>query len=140
MTRVLVDSTVWSLGLRRSKVSDHPAVVEFSALVARGQVCLFGAIRQEVLSGIRDAARFASLRSHLGWFPTLPVTIEDHDRAAEFFNQCRAQGIQGAHTDFLICALAERHQLPILTTDGDFVGYARHLPIRLHPPVPKPRS
>jgi len=140
MTQVLVDSTVWSLGLRRSKVSDHPAVVEFAALVARGQVCLFGAIRQEVLSGIRDSARFASLRSHLGWFPMLPVTIEEHDRAAEFFNQCRARGIQGAHTDFLICAVAERYQLPILTTDGDFLGYAKHLPIRLHPPLPETHS
>jgi hypothetical protein len=32
----------------------------------------------------------------------------------------------------LICAMAHRLGLPIFTTDPDFSGYAKHLPIRLH--------
>jgi hypothetical protein len=34
----------------------------------------------------------------------------------------------------LICAVAQRHNLPILTIDGDFLLYQRHLPVRLHQP------
>ena len=44
------------------------------------------------------------------------------------------QGIQGSNTDFLICAVAVRHARAIFTTDKDFAGYARALPIRLHTP------
>ncbi len=32
-----------------------------------------------------------------------------------------------------MCALAARHEPAILTTDIDFVRYAKILPIRLHP-------
>ncbi len=31
-----------------------------------------------------------------------------------------------------ICAVAERHRLPILTTDEDFARYAQVLPIEPH--------
>jgi hypothetical protein len=34
----------------------------------------------------------------------------------------------------LICAMAYRYDVPIFTTDPDFLGYAKHLPIRLHEP------
>ena len=34
----------------------------------------------------------------------------------------------------LICALAYRYGVPIFTTDPDFSGYAKHLPIQLHKP------
>ena len=42
----------------------------------------------------------------------------------EHFNTCRAAGVQGSNTDFLICAAAERRQFSILTTGRDFVRYA----------------
>jgi predicted nucleic acid-binding protein len=56
----------------------------------------------------------------------------DFERAAEHFKTCRAQGVQGSNTDFLICAAAERRNLPILTTDADFTRFAAILPIMLH--------
>ncbi len=93
---------------------------------------LLGVIRQELLSGIRDAAQFEELRARLRAFPDLEVTTADHERAAELFNFCRGGGLQGSNTDFLICAVAERHAMPILTTDDDFALFARHLPIELH--------
>ena len=40
--------------------------------------------------------------------------------------------MQGSNTDFLLCAVAERRGLPILTTDRDFVRFAEVLPIELH--------
>ncbi|MES1245213.1 MAG: type II toxin-antitoxin system VapB family antitoxin [Acidobacteriota bacterium] len=57
-----------------------------------------------------------------------------NERAAELFNLCRRQGVQGSNTDFLLCAVAERHGLPILTTDGDFEIFSRHVPVSLHRP------
>jgi predicted nucleic acid-binding protein len=62
------------------------------------------------------------------YFDVLPT---DHVQAARFFKVCRWHGITGSHVDMLICALAYRYDLPIFTTDPDFSGYARHLPIRL---------
>jgi predicted nucleic acid-binding protein len=44
------------------------------------------------------------------------------------------QGIQGANTDFLICALSERYEMPILTLDENFQLFHKHLPIKLHTP------
>jgi predicted nucleic acid-binding protein len=39
--------------------------------------------------------------------------------------------VQGTSTDLLICAVAVRHNMAILTTDTDFDLYAKHLPIKL---------
>jgi predicted nucleic acid-binding protein len=130
--KVLVDTSVWSLALRRPVRVRHPAVDELRALVDEGRVAMIGPIRQELLSGIRDPATFERLRRELAAFPDEPLETGDFERAAEHFNACRAQGVQGSNTDFLICASAERRQLAILTTDADFSRYAGILPIVLH--------
>ncbi len=134
---VLVDSSVWSLALRRHRPPDVPAVDELRELVRESRARLIGPIRQEILSGIRAPEDFSRLRERLQAFPDLPLGAEDFERAAEFFNACRRAGVQGSNTDFLVCAAAERHALSILTTDGDFARYARHLPVRLHECRPK---
>jgi hypothetical protein len=95
---------------------------------------LIGPIRQELLSGIADLVQFQKLRRDLQSFEDLTVESGDYERAAEFFNICRSQGVQGAHTDFLICAVAERYAIPIFTTDKDFSVYANHLAISLYEP------
>ena len=130
--KVLVDTSAWSLALRR-RAPRHHAVDELRRLIASGRVAMVGAIRQEILSGIRDAASFERLRDHLRSFPDEVVTTADHERAAEFFNTCRRRGVQGSNTDFLLCAVAANHAFPILTTDADFTRYAAMLPIGLHP-------
>ncbi len=93
---------------------------------------MIGPIRQEVLSGIRDASVFERLRDRLGAFPDEPLTTTDYERAAEFFNACRAKGLQGSNTDFLLCAVSVRHRMPLLTTDEDFRRYAMVIPVTLH--------
>jgi predicted nucleic acid-binding protein len=55
-------------------------------------------------------------------------------KAAGFFNRCRAKGVQGSNTDFLLCALALRRKIPILTNDADFAGLAKWLRLELHRP------
>jgi predicted nucleic acid-binding protein len=130
--KVLVDTSVWSLALRRSTPSANPAVDELRSLIEEGRVAMIGVIRQELLSGVRTDAAFQRLRDHLRSFVDEPLETGDFERAAEHYNTCRARGVQGSNTDFLICAVAERRNLPILTTDADFIRFASVLPIALH--------
>jgi len=133
---VLVDTSVWSLALRRRRQRQHDAVAELRELIREGRVAIAGPIRQELLSGIRAVADYEALQEDLRAFTDTALTTEDYERAAACFNECRAAGIQGSNTDFLLCAVAERRGLAILTTDRDFLSYARVLPIALHQPRP----
>lgn len=130
---VLVDASVWSLALRRGNPRDEPAVLELRKLIGEMRAEIIGPIRQELLSGIRERAQFEKLRGRLAAFVDLPLNTGDHELAADYFNRCRSQGLQGSNTDFLICAVAVRRRLTILTTDLDFPAFARHLPIQLWP-------
>ena len=133
--RVLVDTTIWSLALRRRpgtrNAEEGRLVKAWEELVGDARIVLLGLIRQEILSGIADARQFERLRHALAPFPDEVIQTADHVRAAEHFNRCRAAGIAGSPVDFLICAAAERLAVPIFTTDLDFPRFARHLPIRL---------
>jgi predicted nucleic acid-binding protein len=130
--RVLVDTSVWSEALRRSKRLNSTVVEEFRNLITEHRVDIIGPIRQEVLSGIRVDTQFAKLEKHLAAFPDLALDEDDYIMAAKFFNTCRCKGVQGSNTDFLICAVAVRRQISIYSTDKDFQGYAKYLPIVLH--------
>jgi hypothetical protein len=128
---VLVDTSVWSLALRRDD-RQHPEREELQRLVSAHVAEIVGPVRQEILSGVRDQTQFAQLETHLAAFPDVPLLTEDYVTAANFFNLCRSKGIQGSNTDFLICAVAVRCDLAIFTTDLDFRHFAQCLPIVLH--------
>ena len=130
--RVLVDTCVWSEALRRSKIEESDVSRELRGLILEHRVEIIGPIRQELLSGLREDTQFEKLEKHLEAFPDIILESADHITAAKFFNICRAKGIQGSNTDFLICAVAVRRQLAIYTTDKDFQQFAGHLPIVLH--------
>jgi predicted nucleic acid-binding protein len=138
---VLVDTTVWSLALRRRREklssSEKHLREEWEDLVVSGRAVLMGPIRQEILSGIREETVFSTLQERLAEFGSLEILPEDYDQAARFFNACRSSGITGTPIDMLVCAIAYRYGVPIFTTDGDFPLYARHAPIQLHPTVAK---
>jgi len=129
---VLVDSSVWSLALQRLNPGADPWTQELYALISNERAYLIGPIRQELLSGIRDSHHFEELRDRLRGFPDIRIEETDYESAADFFNHCRARGIQGSHIDFLICAVAVRRAMSIFTTDRDFISFERLLPIRLH--------
>ncbi|MEA2345283.1 MAG: hypothetical protein QOF63_3452 [Thermoanaerobaculia bacterium] len=130
--KVLVDTPIWSLGLRRkSRPENEAAISALAILIKDGRVAIIGPIRQEILSGIREPAHFERLRENLRGFPDTEVTSADYEEAASFFNRCRAKGIQGSNTDFLICAVAVRNEFSIFTKDADFVHFAKVLPITL---------
>ena len=128
--RVLVDTSVWSLALRRKGGGE--TAQHLAGLIEASLVVLIGPVRQEILSGISDADTFNRLNAHLEAFEDLPITTQDYVMGAQFYNTCRKHGIQGSHTDFLICAVAHRNNLNVFTTDKDFDNYARHLPVRVY--------
>jgi predicted nucleic acid-binding protein len=129
---IIIDTSVWSLALRRQRSSTSAEARELGELVREGRAAMLGPVRQELLSGVRGEQQFETLRGHLRAFPDIPLEAEDYEEAAAFFNKCRARGIQGSNTDFLICATAARRGFGILTTDTDFAHFARVLPIELH--------
>ncbi|MEE8526455.1 MAG: PIN domain-containing protein [Thermoanaerobaculia bacterium] len=129
-----MDTSVWSLALRRREPEETPPVLELRELILEGRAQLIGSVRQEVLSGIRHSAQYQRLRASLRAFPDLDVVSEDHERAAGLFNLCRRHGIQGSNTDFLICAVADRRRMSVFTTDLDFSLFGEHIPLRLHRP------
>jgi predicted nucleic acid-binding protein len=129
---ILVDTCIWSLALRRSSPQDLPQVSELKELINEQRVVMIGAIRQEILTGIREQSQFELLRDKLRAFSDFPLLQEDYETAAAFFNDCRRAGIQGSTTDFLICAVSARHSIPIFTVDNDFSAYQQHLAISLY--------
>ena len=131
---VLVDTSVWSLALRRAKRVDSTVSGELAELIGEGRVVMLGAVRQEVLSGMKIKAQFDQLREHLRSFPDLELETADYEEAASAFNRCRERGVQGSNTDFVICAAAARRKLAVYTTDGDFRQFARILKVELHEP------
>ena len=134
--KVIVDTSVWSLALRRKSPPPLHAGL-LADIIADGRAVLPGVIRQEILSGIRHREQWERLQQQLRAFPDLPMQIDDHEMAAEFFNICMRNGLQGSHTDFLICAMAHRRNFKIFTTNPDFDRYKRHLPIELLKPEGK---
>ena len=132
--KVIVDTSVWSLALRRGKQSSSRQVQVLRSLIQDHRVQMLGPIRQEILSGIRNDAQFRKLQKHLESFPDLSILTEDYVMAAKFFNLCRSKGVQGSNTDFLICSIAVRNKFSIYTTDRDFELFSEHLPIVLHKP------
>ena len=131
---VLVDTSVWSLALRRPTTEGSAATAELVELIREGRVAIIGAIRQEILSGIRTAEQYRKLRDRLRAFEDVSLEEVDYEEAATCFNRCRAKGLQGSNNDFLICAVSLRHDLAILTTDKDFKGFDKVLGFELHEP------
>lgn len=134
--RILVDTSVWSIALRRrtSDLDDGQAQLSASLaeLVANDRVVMVGPIRQELLSGLREPAQFDALRLRLRAFDDEPLTEDDFEAAAAAHNACRSAGVSGSATDFLLCAVALRRALAVFTTDRDFDRYAAVLGLKLY--------
>ena len=132
---VLVYTSVWSLAYRRKATDLNPhqrlLLNPLREMASEGRAQLLGTVRQELLSGLREASQFERLRKLLQAFPNVRLEMEDYEEAARMSNLCRARGITGSMVDHLICATATRRDWPIFTLDQDFDRYAKHLPIKL---------
>jgi len=135
---VLVDTTVWSLALRRKPrdltAAQQSVVNELADLTREGRTRIISLIRQELLSGIKTAVQYERLRVALRAFPDEPIQTPDYEAAARVSNECRARGIVAPVVDALICQIGLSRQWSVFTTDPDFEAYAKVLSIELHAP------
>ena len=122
---ILIDTSVWSLALRRKSehlsTAEKSLVAELSELIREGRARITGLVRQELLSGIRATEQYESLRLHLRSFPDEPIDTSDHEEAAKAGNQCRGKGI-----------VVSKREWASFTTDSDFISYAKELPVTIH--------
>jgi predicted nucleic acid-binding protein len=132
---LFIDTSVWSLALRRDVRAGEPSVERLRAALDGGEgVFTTGIVLQELLQGFggpkaRDAIvdRFAAL-------PLLVPDRADHVKAAELRNACRRRGVQVGTIDALLAQLCLRHGLVMLSTDRDFELMARHVDLLLWTP------
>lgn len=133
---VLVDTTVWSLALRRKTrdlgAAEAAVVTELTHLIKEGRARMIGLVRQELLSGIKTAGQYEKLRDILRAFPDEQIGTPDYEAAGKAGNECRARGVAVSVSDMLICAVALARDWSIFTTDPDFKNYAKVLLIKLH--------
>jgi len=125
--RTIVDTSVWSLALRRKSIPSDSAVVEkLNALIRDGHlVYLLGVILLETLQGIKSNEQREKVRQFLEPFPVLTLEREDYVEAANLSCLCRSKGIQASTVDFLIAGAAIRNDCALLTTDKDFLHIAK---------------
>lgn len=132
--KIIIDTCVWSMALRRNEPHCNECVEELKELINEVRAQLIGPVRQELLCGIKSEKQFRMLKKHLQAFEDLELRREDYELAAEYYNAARGKGIQSSNTDFLICAIAVRRNMPVFTTDKDFDNFKTVVPITLHKP------
>jgi hypothetical protein len=121
--KVLVDTSVWSLALRRNDATslspdEQNLKVELAQALEDGRVVLIGMIRQELLSGIKDPAQYEKVKTALDAFLDEPIGTSDHEYAARLYNECRSHGCEAGPVDMLICAVAVRRSWQVLSSDA----------------------
>lgn len=125
---LVVDTSVWSLVLRRPRVDEsHSLVRAFRAHVeASDGLFLIGNILQELLDGLGNKKDFDRLKSLLEPFPLLPLERKTYVAAAKLRQHCRSKGIQVGPIDCSIAVACIEHSFPLLTGDRDFLHIAKH--------------
>ncbi|PIE70797.1 MAG: PIN domain nuclease [Deltaproteobacteria bacterium] len=130
--KILVDTSIWSYAFRSSNKKFQTEINHLIALIQDQRAMLIGPIRQEILSSYSNLRKFSKIREKLSYFENTAIEDSDYELAAEFSNKCRKKGIQGSHIDFLICAVANRVDVPIFTSDKDFSNYQTVIPVKLY--------
>ena len=129
---LLADTSVWSLTFRRDNPQSEPQVLALiDALDGRQTVFTTGLILQELLQGFAGPKARDRIIDKLSALPLLIPDLADHIEAAELRNICQRSGVQIDTVDALLAHLCIRHQLALLTVDGDFTHIAKCAPLKL---------
>jgi len=132
---LLVDTSVWSLALRRDGTAGAPEVRALHhALEGADAVVTTGLVLQELLQGFNAPRAAAVIVERFRALPILSPDRIDHVAAAEVRNTCRRAGVQVGTIDALLIQLCLRHDLTLLSTDQDMFHAARHVPFTLWRP------
>ncbi len=128
---VLVDTSVWSLALRRDRPPNSPAFARLTKALESDLIVTTGLIVQELLQGFLPERTQTEIRSRFNAIPIVQPTRDDHIAAADLRNSCRRAGVQLGTIDALIAQLCIAHDLELLSTDRDFGHAAQHCSLRL---------
>ena len=130
--RVLVDTSVWSIALRRKGPAAHPKVELFAALLERGEeIVIVGVILQEILQAFRDEITVRRVSAYLEDVPLLELGRGVFAASARIHRECAAAGVAVSTVDCQIAAAAVSHRCALLTADRDFERIARVVPVKL---------
>lgn len=131
---LFVDTSVWSLALRRDALPSSKEVRALVRAIEGGETILTtGLVLQELLQGFSGPKARNQILDRFSAIPLLVPDRDDHIRAAELRNHCRQRGLQIGTIDALLAQLCIRHDLTMLTSDNDFKYVARHCPLKLRP-------
>ena len=129
---LLVDTSVWSLALRRNGDAAVPEVVAVRRALDTGEaIVTTGIILQELLQGFVGPRDHNVIIERFAALPLLRPDRQDHLDAAAVRNKCRGAGVQIGTIDALLAQLCIRYQLVLLTTDRDFRHAAGHCALKL---------
>lgn len=132
---LFVDTSVWSLALRRDVNTAEPAVDRLRQALLTGEgVFTTGLVMQELLQGFKGPKARDAIVERFGALPLVAPDRIDHIEAADLRNACRRNGIQVGTIDALLAQLCRRHDLAMLTTDRDFGLMTQHVDLRLWAP------
>ncbi len=125
---LFVDTSVWSLALRRDASADEPSVRRLREALLDGEsLYTTGLVLQELLQGFRGPMAREAIVDRFASLPLLVPDRVDHVEAADLRNTCRQRGVQVGTIDALLAQLCIRHGLVMLSTDRDFEHMARHV-------------
>jgi predicted nucleic acid-binding protein len=129
---LFVDTSVWSLALRRDSLSSSTEVRALVRAIETGETILTtGLVLQELLQGFSGPKAREQILDRFSAIPLLAPDRDDHIEAAELRNRCRRAGIQVGTIDALLAELCIRHELTMLTTDDDFTHIAKHCALKV---------
>ena len=129
---LLVDTSVWSLALRRDAPADVPEVRALRDALAGGEiVATTGVILQELLQGVVPERVRTQITDMFAALEYLTPSREDHVAAAGVRNTLRSAGVQVGTIDALIARLTIAGEHTLLTTDNDFRAASRHISLSL---------
>ena len=132
---LFVDTSVWSLALRRDKPPDVPHLKRLNeALEGAEAVCTTGFVLQELLQGFSGPRIAEQLIQRFSVLPFIVPERADHIGAAALRNTCRRAGLQVGTIDALLAQICITYDLQMLSTDRDFEGIASKSPLMLWTP------
>jgi predicted nucleic acid-binding protein len=124
---LFVDTSVWSLALRRDQPAGRPEVGMLVRAVESGEMLLTtGLVLQELLQGFAGPKSRSRIVERFAALPLIVPDRADHIDAAELRNHCRRKGVQIGTIDALLAQLCMRHDVTMLTADRDFTRVAEH--------------
>ncbi len=129
---LFVDTSVWSLALRRDAPERKPEVAFLAdALGAGSLVFTTSLVLQELLQGFVTTRSRKRIIDRFNALPFLVPDRADHIEAARVRTACRRKGVEVGTIDALLAQLCMRHDLTMLTLDTDFSRVAQVLPLLL---------